>query len=346
MKVYNLIIDVDNVCNLTGNVNKGRRNHGHSHNKNRKQINVGDKGREVLEKINENSPVIKQFQEYAIELDAKHDRYERLIKISRDITIESKRIIFLLHTLDKESKKNAVLGEAEKRLNNLITVLFKSIAQELDGEDSYHYLRAYRAGLQEFVEAITFYWFLQNNTLYNWNKLEESFNYTIDIRKETQIDQTEKTDETKTETDQTNQIEETDITNASDQANQTEQPIEQKTIHTLMPPVEYILGIADLTGELMRKCINNLASGDISSCYQTCNFVRSMYKGFLGCVGISGREVARKLYTLRQSLIKMENVCYTIKVRGSEIPKHMLADVATIAAEDVNMEDDEGYHVY
>ncbi|XP_003425818.1 translin-associated protein X [Nasonia vitripennis] len=318
---------------------KGRRNHGHSHNKNRKQINVGDKGREVLAKINENSPVIKQFQEYAVELDAKHDRYERLIKISRDITIESKRIIFLLHTLDKESKKNAVLGEAEKRLNNLITVLFKNIAQELDGEDSYHYLRAYRAGLQEFVEAITFYWFLQNSTLYNLKKLEESFNYTINISKPTETEKNEKTVEAN-ESDQTNQIEITEVTNDSDQ------PIEQKTIRFLMPPADYILGIADLTGELMRKCINNLTSGDISSCYQTCNFVRSMYKGFLGCVGISGREVARKLYTLRQSLIKMENVCYTIKVRGSEIPKHMLADVATIAAEDVNIEDDEGYQVY
>lgn len=46
------------------------------------------------------SPLILQFKAYAKELVDKQDRYERITKISRDITIESKRIIFLLHTID------------------------------------------------------------------------------------------------------------------------------------------------------------------------------------------------------------------------------------------------------
>lgn len=46
-------------------------------------------------------PVIKSFRQYALELDDKHDRYERILKQSRDITIESKRLIFLLHTADQ-----------------------------------------------------------------------------------------------------------------------------------------------------------------------------------------------------------------------------------------------------
>ena len=32
-------------------------------------------------------------------LDARHDKMERIVKLSRDITIESKRIIFTLHRL-------------------------------------------------------------------------------------------------------------------------------------------------------------------------------------------------------------------------------------------------------
>lgn len=287
---------------------KGRRNRGPQ---NRSKINVGDKGREVLEGIDENNPVIKQFQGYAQELDSKHDRHERIVKISRDITIESKRIIFLLHTLDRESKRDTVLGEAETRLNSLMKGLFKKIAEELDNEDPYLYLRAYRAGLQEFVEAATFYWFLRNNSLYNWTGLEESMTYT-----------------------ESNQSENSDCIG------------KEKTIKTLLPPVEYMLGVTDLTGELMRKCINNLSTGDISSCYQTSNFVRKIYAAFLGCAGISGKEVARKLWTLRESLLKMENVCYMVKVRGSEIPKHMLADAAISAAEHMTMDDDEGYQVY
>lgn len=239
-------------------------------------------------------------------MDNKYDRYERVVKQSRDITIESKRIIFLLHTIDKESKRDAVLTEAKTRLDNLVKTIFKTIAHELDGQDCYQYLRAYTAGLQEYIEALTFYNYLNDNSLPEWTEVERSLKYQI-INYETN---------------------------------------ETKEIVTMISPYEYILGIADLTGELMRKCINNLASGDINSCYQICNLVKDMYKEFLGCGELYGKEIRRKFYTLKQSLIKMENVCYTVKVRGSEIPKHMLAQVAMGATEEYPAEDDEGYQPY
>ena len=52
--------------------------------------------RKKQQPVNENSPIIQAFRVYQTELDAKHDRYERIVKLSRDITIESKRSIFLL----------------------------------------------------------------------------------------------------------------------------------------------------------------------------------------------------------------------------------------------------------
>lgn len=48
-----------------------------------------------------NVKVIEQFRQFAVELETKQDRYERIVKISRDITIESKRLIFYLHTFKK-----------------------------------------------------------------------------------------------------------------------------------------------------------------------------------------------------------------------------------------------------
>lgn len=51
-----------------------------------------------------NKALLDLFRQYGKELDDKHDRYERIVKISRDITIESKRIIFLLHNVDKRLK--------------------------------------------------------------------------------------------------------------------------------------------------------------------------------------------------------------------------------------------------
>lgn len=50
--------------------------------------------KEICLQTNILCPVFAVFQQ---ELDTKHDKYERLVKISRDITIESKRTIFLLH---------------------------------------------------------------------------------------------------------------------------------------------------------------------------------------------------------------------------------------------------------
>lgn len=256
------------------------------------------KKKEIVENTNENSFVLQQFRAYATELDDKHDRFERIVKTGRDITIESKRIIFLLHTIDKKSKQESVLCEADLRLQNVAQNHFKAISRELENQDPYLYLKAYRNGLEEYIEAVTFYQYLSSGNMKNWLELGKALTYTNSEK--------------------------------------------SKSIQILITPFEYILGISDLTGELMRQCINNLATGDSASCYETCNFVRNMYKGFLGCVSISNKEINRKLCTLKQSLHKMENVCYTIKIRGSEIPKHILVDVAT----EEYIESDEGYQVY
>ncbi|KAK0182899.1 hypothetical protein PV327_000986 [Microctonus hyperodae] len=295
-----------------------RRNRNYHHYNNKHKINIGDKGKEILENIDENNAVIKQFRGYAAELDNKHDRYERIFKYSRDITIESKRIIYLLHTLNKENNKDTILLDAKTRLDNLAKTLFQNIANELNHQDSYQYLRAYSSGLQEYIEAITFYNYLSENKLPDWSDIEKNLTYKTLLN-------------------------DCDAVNLSDGQNII---TTNEEIKTLITPTEYILGVADLTGELMRKCINNLASGDITSCYQTCNLVRDMHIGFIGCVGVCGKEIRRKLYVLKQSLIKMENVCYTVKVRGSEIPKHMLAEVAIGAAEEYPAEEDEGYQAY
>jgi hypothetical protein len=66
------------------------------------KLAVGDKGRQVLENIDENNRVIRMFLEFRKELDDKHDRYEKIVKTSRDITIENKRIIFLLHSTNTD----------------------------------------------------------------------------------------------------------------------------------------------------------------------------------------------------------------------------------------------------
>lgn len=45
---------------------------------------------------------------------------------------------------------------------------------------------------------------------------------------------------------------------------------------------DFILGIADFTGELMRRCINNLGIGNVEDCFKLCDCVRYINAGFLG----------------------------------------------------------------
>ena len=93
-----------------------------------------------------------------------------------------------------------------------------------------------------------------------------------------------------------------------------------------VPPIEYMLGIADLTGELMRLAISSVGKGQLDKPHKTCDFMRVIYDAFLSYGNVS-RELSRKMSTLKQSLAKVENACYMLQVRGSEVPKHMLVDV-------------------
>lgn len=237
--------------------------------------------------VDESNPTILAFKQYALELDDKHDRYERIVKISRDITIESKRIIFLLHTIDpKKDNKEKILLEAKNRLDKLIKQKFHEVAVELENRDPYQYLRAFCFGLQEFIEAYTFYESINESELSDWKILQERMKFE---------------DETETKTD------------VDDPSTET-----KRNLVCLVDPTEYILGLGDLTGELMRRCINSLGSGDTNTCHKTCKTLQEFYKGFLGLHGVRNREFGKKLYTLNQSVLKAENVCYDIKVRGCE----------------------------
>lgn len=153
------------------NRNRFRGNRGQHHRGERKpNVVVAD----------ENNPVVNSFREYASELCDKHDRYERIVKLSRDITIESKRLIFLLHTVDvKKPNYTKILDEARTRLVALCANNFASIAKELQDQDPYQYSRAYSAGLQEFIEAWSYFHYLSDTNINDWNELQEKLTYVV-----------------------------------------------------------------------------------------------------------------------------------------------------------------------
>lgn len=112
-----------------------------------------------------------------------------------------------------------------------------------------------------------------------------------------------------------------------------------------VPPMEFMLGVADLTGELMRTAIMSVSEGNLDLPVKICGFMRIIFDAFTS-YGNTARELSRKMFTLQQSVQKVENACYTLKVRGSEIPKHMLADVVLCSNNDGQFVEDIEESVY
>lgn len=263
-----------------------------------------DTKRDKLKDVDTNDPVQKMFGEISVYLDSRHDKKERIVKLSRDITIESKRIIFCLHRIKNEddTNKDSIIEEAEKRLADLRENLWFQVCKELRDEDHYQYIRAYSAGLQEWIEALSFYYFLKYKKISSFAYVQQQLEFRLD----------------KSDT----------VNDTSEMPEKESDSADTVVVSVTVPQSEYILGIADLTGELMRNAINALGAGNMEICFVLLEILQSMAEGF-GKLSRKDtpREFGQKLWTLKQSCKKVENACYAISVRGTEIPKNHLADI-------------------
>lgn len=220
------------------------------------------------------------FLEYRNQLDQRNDKYERLVKCGRDITIQSKRVIFglLRKNLSKEKKINDAEGQVCK-----IMTLFEKIDKELKGEDQYRFTKAYKNGVQEFTEAISLLYFMKTGNLISYSDFLEL--YIKDLE---------------------------DI---------------------LITHFDYMLGIADLTGELMRMSINAVANGEKDELLKGCEMLKLIYHEFVRFTSF-GWEFSRKIEVMKNSMDKVENACYLMSVRGSEKVDKMLISIMDDKPED------------
>jgi len=252
-------------------------------------------------KVESNSAFANIFDEFREELDEKHDRNERIVKLSRDVTIESKRVIFTLHRsigVD-ETQKEQIYREAEEKLETIRTEKFRQIAAEIRDVEIYQFLKSITWGYQEYIEAVSFLHYLRGGGLLRQSVAEQDFVFSC---------------------------------SESEDGNED--------LRLCLPTTDFYLGIADLTGELMRLCITSTSKGDLTTPFEVAQFLRKIYTGFL-LIGNQGpREMGRKLNVLKSSLEKVERACYTLRVRGSEIPSHMLADVFSEPDRDEGFEGD------
>ena len=107
-------------------------------------------------------------------------------------------------------------------------------------------MRGYSAGLQEWIEAFSFYHFLRHDKIISFDDVTKQLKF------EEPLFPNDK--------DKDNSDVQTDL-EKDNPSDLVIEPVETLTV--TVPQSEFILGIADLTGELMRNAINALGAGNM-----------------------------------------------------------------------------------
>lgn len=242
-----------------------------------------------VDPVNE-TPLMMTFREYSKRLDEKNDKNERIYKTSRDITNRSKKTIFLLQRIPGlgEEKRVEILTQAGNDLRDIEQTLLKHIAMELRDEEPYQFVNAYSSGMQEYIEAVSLYKFLLTELMIPYTEVQQKLEFGSDHDK---------------------------------------QPTEVLPLRVLVQPREYILGVADLTGELMRYCIKSVSTGDFEMCHKIGLVLKRMQEGFLSLGYIQSRDLYHKMLVSKTSLNKVEEAIYSLQLRKNEIPPDMMGDI-------------------
>jgi hypothetical protein len=142
--------------------------------------------------------ILTTFASFRDHLDDQNDRRERLIKVrrfrslslrspqvcpkvSRDVTILSKKIIFFLHRILTEESvhtRESIARAAQRALPKFeqVQAFFSLMKHDLQGGQFWKYRKQISPGLQEYIEALGFAHYLEHGTLISLAQVQSSLN--------------------------------------------------------------------------------------------------------------------------------------------------------------------------
>ena len=217
-----------------------------------------------------------QFHTFSLSLDFLHNKQQFVMEISKKITIESKKLIFLLHRCSQQPL-SSLSSDLDKKLD-IIQSYLTQLNDQVQGYYAHQYKRFYQPGLEELIEALAFYHYLQHHSVIQKHELDLFFHDMPHIR---------------------------------------------------VGVVDYLLGLLDFTGELMRYAIVILYK-DFNESVYICQVLRDMDHYFSAMNNTS--SLSKKIPTLHSSLRKVEQACYAFKVRGCEYPPNLF--ISTLSTDE------------
>ncbi|KYG43350.1 hypothetical protein M433DRAFT_71855 [Acidomyces richmondensis BFW] len=235
------------------------------------------------------SPFMPMFEYFRYELDEHHDRRERVITASREITRMSKKII---RTVQQPLPAHA--SKTNQPLHAAITSQFSSVSGDLQGINAYRYDKQISGGRQEWMESISFQYYLEHAKLIGTESDVAKLNSNIAVG---------------------------------------------------LTPEDYLLGIYDMTGELMRFAITAMATNGSLPAISTpigqdfqqqehrrtvltdMRELRSALESFDAGTGPFAKDAEKKMEVMKGSVEKVERALYGLTVRGAERPKGWMPEI-------------------
>eukprot|EP00735_Rhodelphis_limneticus_P012508 TRINITY_DN5793_c0_g1::TRINITY_DN5793_c0_g1_i1::g.14610::m.14610 TRINITY_DN5793_c0_g1::TRINITY_DN5793_c0_g1_i1::g.14610 ORF type:complete len:327 (+),score=41.64,sp/Q9QZE7/TSNAX_MOUSE/32.72/7e-34,Translin/PF01997.11/1.6e-47,DUF4200/PF13863.1/1.7,DUF4200/PF13863.1/1.3e+02 TRINITY_DN5793_c0_g1_i1:76-1056(+) len=281
---------------------------------------------EALEPKNE---MEHRFVRYAQFFDDRNDRKERIYKATRDVTAESKKAIFLLQRIPGSTNKDGLIDEAKQKLEDVVALIQTSVIPELRNKDDFwRFQNSFSFGLQEFIEGLTFFHYLASESVPSLVEVREWV-----ARKPTPAEGETDVSAPSADVAMSEATPHPDVNTAiasepvpAESAEKTAAERAKISASSDSLPVpftilyhDYILGLADLTGELMRLALSSVNNPQVT--FKIMDTISTLYDIFRVLPrngGGSMRDLEKKVTAMKESLEKVEKVCYALRVRGAE----------------------------
>ncbi|CAK7566304.1 MAG: hypothetical protein SEPTF4163_004244 [Sporothrix epigloea] len=284
------------------------------------------------------------FEQFRDHLDAHHDRRERIVKASRDITALSKKVIFALQRVRRIHPQlpRDVDSEVTKRLAE-ISRLLAGIAPVMQGINRGRYGRVL-FGMEELLEALSFLHYLRHQALLSPEEAcTQVARLCVEGRVALELDRGAAQSEQAAATAET--AETAGNARKARDANETNGTFKAADALVIHPDDnDFLMGVFDLSGEMMRFATTSAAlrgelaadSGDddrprtgrtiVGDMQELDSFFRMLPQRH-------DKSWKMKLQTLQISVQKVERLGYDLRVRGSERPKGWIPDAPEMGAE-------------
>ncbi|OCB85234.1 Translin [Sanghuangporus baumii] len=285
--------------------------------------------------------ILAAFADMRDELDEHNDRRERLIKASRDVTILAKRVIFLLHRLVTEASRTDPDAFSAAAAQGCAKLVEAQLVTEASRTDPDAFSAAAAQGRAKLVEAQSLF-----RTMREDLQGDRFWRYQQAVSPGLQ-----------------EYIEalalahyfETGLGKLIGYSGVQESLCAEDGEKLFpLPMDDYLLGVSDVTGELMRFAITSIGRrGGRGTARAVSDFVRNCKAAYLRSFTLANlhttnktdfegftpyvRHLGKKQAVTTQSLQKIEDAAYAIVVRTSEydLPEDLLDDIVERCVSDV-----------